>query len=607
MRQKTLLWHIFSVNIVITLTAMSVVGWYCSHNFREFYINQCRRQLENQAVALLPEIKRLTISPPPSPQKIKTDIMGLYDTRYTVIDRKGNVLADNSGNPPDMDNHAGRPEIIPALNGKTGWSMRFSDTLHKNMLYVAIPVPHTREISGGDAAPAVLRLALPVTDIDEALKALSLKIVMGAMFIVALVAMATLWISNHITQPLAYMKEAAERFARGDLSRKLDISRISGMTTELAGLAKSLNTMAVQLAERIESAEKQHNQLNAVFSSMVEPVFALDINGKILNLNRAASRLFETMTDKVSGRQIDEIIRNPSLHKLIDEARRKGEIRHGEIEITHNGPTRHFHASIMPLKNSSNAAIGILVVMNDITRLKRLENVRSDFVANVSHELKTPVTSIKGYVEALMDGALDEPETAEKFLGIVNRQANRLNAIIEDLLALSRIEQDKENATIDFMNWKITDLFDAVIQTCSLRGQEKDITFHVACPDYIEAQINPALMEQAVVNLVVNAIKYSKRGSKVIIKAENFFEEGTDLIRISVQDFGTGIAAHHLPRLFERFYRSDKARSRKLGGTGLGLAIVKHIADAHGGKITVTSELDKGTTFFLYIPVSHNC
>ena len=250
------------------------------------------------------------------------------------------------------------------------------------------------------------------------------------------------------------------------------------------------------------------------------------------------------------------------------------------------------------LRDTRAQDIGALIVLNDVTRLRRLENIRRDFVANVSHELKTPVTAIKGSVETLLDGALQKPQDARRFLEIVARQADRLNAIIDDLLALSRIEQEAERHEIPLQRGRLGEVLRGALQACEVGAAAKSIRIECSCPESLQARINPPLLEQAMVNLIDNAVKYSRPDSEVLVEA---LREGGEVL-IRVRDHGSGIGAEHLPRLFERFYRVDKARSRKAGGTGLGLAIVKHIVQAHSGRIAVTSVPGKGSTFTVYLP-----
>jgi two-component system phosphate regulon sensor histidine kinase PhoR len=262
---------------------------------------------------------------------------------------------------------------------------------------------------------------------------------------------------------------------------------------------------------------------------------------------------------------------------------------------------RFLQTNVVTLSNGLGENVGVLVVMNDVTKLRRLENVRRDFVANVSHELRTPITSIRGYVETLLDGALDIREDAERFLRIVLRQSEGLTTIIDDLLALSRIEEESKQDQIHLEEKLLRPVMEAAIQTCQLKADEAGVTLAIDCPENILVEMNPTLLEQALVNLLINGITYSKQGGTVTAQATAGGDEPKKTVRIVVRDTGCGIAKKHLPRLFERFYRSDKARSRTLGGTGLGLAIVKHIAQAHNGRIEVTSVEGKGSEFILTV------
>jgi two-component system phosphate regulon sensor histidine kinase PhoR len=291
-------------------------------------------------------------------------------------------------------------------------------------------------------------------------------------------------------------------------------------------------------------------------------------------------------------------VRHPDLQNFVTRALASSRQVDGEIILRDNGRDRLLQVRGTTLRDPQGKAFGALIVFNDVTRLRRLEQARRDFVANVSHELKTPITSIKGFVETLLDGAIREPDNALNFLQIIARHAERLNEIIDDLLSLSRIEQDSEQGKITLSHDPMKGVLHEAIQVCQERAAAKAIEIDLECPDDLAAEINSPLLSQAVVNLIDNAVKYSPPKRPVHVEAR---EEMGEVI-ILVRDHGPGIAPEHLPRLFERFYRVDGGRSRKEGGTGLGLAIVKHIAQAHGGYVTLQSAPGKGSTFLIHLP-----
>jgi two-component system phosphate regulon sensor histidine kinase PhoR len=297
------------------------------------------------------------------------------------------------------------------------------------------------------------------------------------------------------------------------------------------------------------------------------------------------------------GRRVEEVVRRPELQRFIERTLSGRDIVEEDIVILAD-TERHLRVRGTTLVRGEGDAVGAVVVLNDMTKIRRLETMRRDFVANVSHELKTPITAVKGFVETLRGGAMAQPEEAERFLGIIDTQVDRLDAIIDDLLELSRIEKESGGGEIALEDSLLKEIVHGAIQTCEPQAATKGIRVRISCDEGIRARVNPALLERALVNLLDNAIKYSDSGKAVSVEVE----ESASEITLRVRDEGCGIPSEHLPRLFERFYRVDKARSRKLGGTGLGLAIVKHIAQDHGGSVTVESEPEQGSTFTIHLP-----
>lgn len=362
-------------------------------------------------------------------------------------------------------------------------------------------------------------------------------------------------------------------------------------------LAHSMNDMAEQLEQRIQTIISQENERQAVLASMDEGVLAVDQGGTILNLNDAGGKLLGVEPTKVRGRIVHEVIRKSNLLEFVERTLASHAAVEEDFEL--RGPeNRWLRAHGTVLHDSQKRNMGALIVLHDVTRLRHLENVRRDFVANVSHELRTPITSIKGFVETLLHENLEDRENSLRFLQIVLRQVNRLDEIIQDLLTLSRVERGTEEQTIELESEPLAGVLRSAVEMCEKKAADKQIAVEVVCPDELAAPINGPLLEQAVVNLVDNAIKYSEPHATVRVVGS---EQSGDVI-IRVQDEGCGIEAKHLPRLFERFYRVDRARSRELGGTGLGLAIVKHIVAAHKGSVWVESTIGRGSTFTIRLP-----
>lgn len=609
MKQTKLIWQIFPANLLILVLTIVCVIWYGRTALQSFYLEELEKGL----------VARARLSEPIVADMLKQGEIGELrrytknagrksNTRITVIMPNGLVVADSNEDPESMELHHKRVEIRAALDGEIGTSLRFSKTLGQKMLYVALPLLEDQEkdsvFTVKPDVEAVLRLSVTADAIAVALTQISSKIIFGVLIFGLLAAAASLLVSRNITKPLEEIKKAAERFSRGDFNEKMTLYRgRSTSSTEVAALALAMDKMAAQLNERIETIKSQRNELETVFSSMVEAVIAVDRNERVININTAAAQLFGIERNSAKGKLIQEMLRNVNLQQQIKDVIKGSDSLEDEIIHVDEGGQKFLQSNIVSLKDRRKNVLGVLVVLNDVTKVRRLESVRRDFVANVSHELRTPITSIRGYVETLLDGALDDRDDALKFLDTVLRQAERLNEIIEDLMVLSRIEQEADNGLIDRERGSLCVVLDVAIETCEHSAREKNVTILLECPEGIELEINATLIEQALVNLLVNAIKYSREDSEVRVVAEKALEENREVVKIHVIDSGIGIASNHLPRLFERFYRSDKARSRKDGGTGLGLAIVKHIVLAHNGRIDVTSELGLGSTFTITLPL----
>lgn len=585
MRRRRLVAQLFPSYLIIVLLALLAVTWYVSQAWRHAFLEQTAADLRIRADLVIPQFQaRLSPIKAEAVDRLCKELGKLSATRLTVILPSGRVVGDSSKNPAQMDNHADRPEIQQALKGEMGGSTRLSFTEETPMMYVAAPVMDQGRVT------AVVRASLTVAFIDRVLNAMYVKIVLGGMGAALLAVLLSLWMARRLSAPLKEMQHAAQRFAQGDLRVKVPVPP----SDELASLAEALNYMAAQLDQRLRTVIRQRQEQEAVLASMVEGVLAVDHQERLIILNQAGARLLGVDPDAAGGRFLPEVVRHSDFQNFVTRALASPGQVDGEVILR----DRLLQLRGTTLRDLQGLAFGALIVINDVTRLRRLEQARRDFAANVSHELKTPITSIKGFVETLLAGAMQETENARSFLQIIARHADRLNEIIDDLLSLSRIEQDSEQGKIALATGGLKEVLDNAIQVCRERAAAKDIEIDLTCPDDLAAMINAPLLLQAVVNLIDNAVKYSPAARPVQVEASRDPGE----VVIQVRDQGPGIAPEHLPRLFERFYRVDPGRSRKGGGTGLGLAIVKHIAQAHGGYVTLQSAPGKGSAFLIHLP-----
>ena len=600
MLRLRLLWQISLPMLLVMVTAMAGTTWYATDTLRTFFLHRSGENLKVQAELIREQIEPLFYAR--NHDRLNGLCLRLGATsgsRVTVILPSGRVVADSMEAPARMDNHADRIEVIDGLAGRTGTALRYSHTTKYDMLYLAIPLLGAPPAASGQPPVAgVLRLSIPVTAIDQALNAVMAKIIACAILLVAIAALITITVSRKITQPLERMRDSAEQFAGGNLDKTITLGNELHISSEVADLALAMKRMAAQLNDRLRTVTEQRNELEAVLSGMAEAVLVVDGQERLVRMNRAASELLGVAAGTGKERPMVEILRNTELIRFVHRTLAARERMEDELILRDQGADNFFQVYGTLLSDAKGQSVGALIVLNDVTRLRRLEKMRRDFVANVSHELRTPITAIKGFIETLRDGAVSCPEDAERFLGIILKHADRLHAIVEDLLTLSRIENEGERGEIALKKGRLHGVLQNALETCAAQAQAKNITLSLDCAEGLSAELNDQLMEQAITNLVVNAIKYSHADSEVRVAAGTR-EEG---VRITVQDFGIGIAREHLPRLFERFYRSDKARSRKLGGTGLGLAIVKHIVQAHGGTVHVESTPGRGTFFVIQLP-----
>jgi two-component system phosphate regulon sensor histidine kinase PhoR len=589
--RKRLLSHLYPFHIVVLALSLLAATMYASHVAHRLYVRSAEEGLLAQARLAEREFERNTsILDESAVDSLCKDMGRAARARITVVLVSGLVIADTDQDPRGMENHADRPEIRQALMGSVGTAIRYSDTEKREMMYVAVPWKMDGVTAG------VVRVSVPLTGVKESLRGMYVRVLIGGLAVTFLAVLVSLVIARRIGRPLGDLRDGVKRFAEEGLSYRLPVSQFE----EIGSLAEVMNEMAERLDTQMRTGVRQLNEQEAIFSSMVEGIVVVDAEERVTKINRSAARLLEVEPDAALGKNIQEVVRSPYLQEFVVKALAATEPVEGDVVLRGEGGERFLQAHGTLLRDGEGNRIGAVIVLNDVTRLHRLEGIRRDFVANVSHELKTPITSIKGFIETLRDGAIRKPGDAEKFLEIVAKQADRMNSIIEDLLLLSRVERDAREEKAALESTQIRGVILEAVQVCEPKAHAKDIRISVHVPEDVVARINAALLEQAVINLVDNAIKYSEPGCPVGVSAEALSSE----VVIRVADKGCGIEPEHLPRIFERFYRIDKARSRKLGGTGLGLSIVKHIVQAHGGTITVESTPGAGSTFSIHLPKS---
>jgi two-component system phosphate regulon sensor histidine kinase PhoR len=505
-------------------------------------------------------------------------------SRVTLIGPEGRVFYDSDADQDRMDNHGDRPEVVEAQTEGFGVSKRFSDTVQFDMYYVALAIDHP-QIS-------VVRLSLPLDQINRYNLEVLRQIVIAAIIGLVLAGVLSIKYLDVILAPINTLSQATKEIASGQFGKKIYIES----RDEIGELARNFNRMSEELKVKVSDLGEQTNRIRAILMAMQNGVVAVSTDRKIIFANPSAERLFGFKEEAVIGKGILEVIRAYEVDSLLD-GDRMGERQ----EMVHGDQILSVYARPIESDDPSTPVIGTLIVFQDITEMRRLEIMRRDFVANVSHELKTPLTSIKGFVETLREGAAENVAVRDRFLGIIFKETERLTSLIEDLLVLSEIEK-REREVVD-ERIDVSSVCDEVREMLLPAAEKKAIALRYEVGASLpEINGNPHRFKQMLINLLDNAIKYTPDQGQVHFTLARELE---DLV-ITISDNGIGIDAEHLDRLFERFYRVDKARSRQVGGTGLGLAIVKHVVLSLGGTIQVTSEPGEGTTFVVRIPGVHS-
>tara|TARA_B100001248_G_scaffold262733_1_gene261894 strand:- start:13549 stop:15327 length:1779 start_codon:yes stop_codon:yes gene_type:complete len=589
MRSRPLFVQLVRSYILVSLILFFVFTIIAGTTFRNFYHNRIEDDLRARAELVKGQfLYDLSIQYYAKMQETAERLGRESNTRITIMDLKGNVLADTyKSQDTKKQSLVDSPEFEMALKEGLGIASRYYDAMEAKYTYVAIPIQDAAANIG------VLRLGVPVTSLSQTLNQIYAQLLLGGLVSCLLVAILCWYISRRMSRPLEDIKALAEKMKSGDFSIKTEIK--PSLILEVQTLGTAIMSMAKQLQKRIDTILAQKNELDTVFASMSEGLITIGLDGKIGHINSMAEKILKL--DAAKDKNFEEAIKEGPVVQYIKEAMSRDFIDEQEVRI-YDGKKVTLRLRGSQKKNSKGETNGVIIVINDITEIVLAEKQRRDFVANVSHELRTPLTSIQGFAETLMNPAVQEPKEVKKFVEIIHKHANRLGALIEDILALSRLEKDTENQQIELTYGKLSNSVENAAELCRSKAEKMGIEIVTSCPDDIQVKRNHHLLEQAILNLIDNALKYSDSKSKI----EVFVDETEDFYRINVRDYGAGISQKHLARLFERFYRIDKARTSSEGGTGLGLAIVKHVAMAHGGHVDVKSNIGEGSTFSISIP-----
>jgi two-component system, OmpR family, phosphate regulon sensor histidine kinase PhoR len=524
--------------------------------------------------------------------------MAKSGARVTVIDSNGQVLADSAADAVAMENHANRPEVVEALAQGHGQSVHRSVTLDRELVYEAV------RYQAPDGQSIVIRLAVPLSEIDLSVKELRDRLLIASIVMLLIGGIASLAFTRVFAARIGRLKDFSQRIAEGNFRPLLS----EGPRDELSELTDSMNQTAARLDQEIRTLSGERNRSSAILRSMVEGVAVIDAQERLVFYNRAFSEIFNVPVSTAEGRPLIEAVRNAELVGLIRKALRgeeglQNDISMGIVQMQNFSVTA---APVMALETTNGAPdadrakpSGAVVVLHDVTELRRLERVRQDFVANVSHEFKTPLTAIQGFAETLLSGALDDPTSNRRFLEIIRTHAVRLARLTNDLLKLARIEAGK--LEVEFFPVGLIELIEGCAETTLLKASRKQITLEIEVPPGLPPVRGDAgLLRDVLQNLLDNAIQYTPEGGHIRVSADLRSKEAV----VTVTDTGIGIPASDKERIFERFYRVDAARSREAGGTGLGLSIAKHIVEAHGGHLWVDSVIGEGSKFSFSIPIA---
>lgn len=521
----------------------------------------------------------------------------LMDSRVTFISLDGRVIGDSEIASSAMDNHLKREEIISATKGDIGSSIRYSESIRENMLYVAKHV-----ISEDGSFDGYIRLSMSLKAVERDLSKGWLMMAGGLLLLFLAAALVSYRISRGLTKPLEHITLVANRISRLDYDARVQLTR----RDEIGQLGLAINRMAGSLQEQMKVIRDNEDLLQSVLTNMVGGILMVEADGRVALMNREAEQFLHVKQDKFLGKSYLDLKRNHDFQHFMVEGMDTKEYLKEERNV-YDPEQRTLQFERVPMFEDDGKYRGMLFLLQDVTEIRRLETMRSQFVANVSHELKTPIAAVKGFAETLLSGGVEDKETERSFLQIIYDEGDRLNRLIGDILELSKIES--KLVPLEYSPVQLKELIDSLYEVLLPVASRKSIMMSNEVPEHLFIEADEDRLRQVFMNLLSNAISYTLEGGRVKVEAEivdSGDEQEDERVRISISDTGIGIPKKDLPRIFERFYRVDKARSRSSGGTGLGLSIVKHLVDLHHGMIAVESRVGEGTTFIIELPITQN-
>lgn len=583
--RKSLITRFALPYIILTLIVMGGLSLAVSYSLRSTYTENLKTRLLGETRGLTADITRQLAkdASPQAMEEIATHDAQLLNSRVTIILADGTVIGESQTNPAEMENHLQRPEVQAALRGEEASATRISSTLGVPYLYTAVPVWKDGKVLG------VARLSTPLTEVESSVWSLNRAILAATAIATLLAIFLTFLIANWTTLPVRRLSRSVQ-----NLSTIPEV-RVTGLeeTDEITRLNLAFHSMSTQLQSRIDELTGERTKLAAVLNNMADGILIAGEDGTVQLINPAAERMFKTTTEEALGKTLVEVVRHHQLVELWQRCRETGEPQTASYEISLEKIFVQAGATLM----DSGLPGAVLLILQDLTRIRKLESLRRDFVSNVSHELRTPLASMKALTETLREGAIDDPPAAQRFLGRMDIEIDSLTQMVEELLELSRIESGR--VPLERRLVLPCELIDKAVDRMILQAQRAGLSIEKKVDENLpKVSVDFSRMVQVIVNLLHNAIKFTHPGGLISCGANKH----SDGIVFFVRDTGVGIDPESLPRIFERFYKADKARSG--GGTGLGLSIARHLVEAHGGRIWAESEVNQGTTVYFILPTA---